>query len=612
MAEERWNLQGIAWSETFPFIRLFATFKRAIAFWPLTLAFLCVLSCYIVGRVLDEFWKAGDAGVVTVPDAKRGNEIFAYADAGFDKSAFEGWLERCAARWERAQETVEEGRTAEFEQERSQALGLIDGLLERGLEKIDADQERSADEKEQARADLVQAAQTLRLAFAGYGAGGVGPQREQSAAVETLLAGDPDMDRRQRVEEQTHLTTLLARQRELAEAERMSPRGPFISLLDYEMHCFSGAIHGACAGRWGLSGSALADEPAMIGSIVSAGGGFLWLITQRPWYAVIFGVIGLVLFALFGGALCRVAAVQRAREESLSLPAALRFSQGKLAALVAAPLLPVGIFVVAGILMFIGGLFAAIPYVGEVVTGPLYGLGLLGGVVLVFTLLAVVAGFHLMWPTIAVEGSDAFDAVQRAASYVFQRAWHVGFYSFVLLLYGAVSFVVVRLIAMLLLKLCHATTGLGMNIASNSQTDAVAKLDGIWQMPAWQDLPLLPGLGEVNFWGSFGNAPLNGTETFAMYLMSFWVFIVVGLVGAFVISFYFSGSTEMYFLLRRNVDAVDYDEIYYEEPEEEVEPAVAPAPTEAAEPAKPGEPTGSAPPEEPGAEPPGDQPPPAE
>lgn len=390
------------------------------------------------------------------------------------------------------------------------------------------------------------------------------------------------------------------------------PRGPFISLLNYERCCFAAAIQGVCSGRWGLSGSALSDEPAMLGSIASAGNGALWLATQRSWFAVFFTVILLVIFGFFGGAICRTTAVASARDESLSFREALRFSGGKFAALVAAPLLPVGIFVVAGFLIFIGGLVAAIPWL-ETIAALIYGLALLGGVVLAGTLLAVVLGFHLMWPTIAVEASDAFDAVSRSASYVFQRAWHVGFYSFVLLLYGGVSFVVVRIIGMLVLKLSHLATGAGMNLVSSAETSTVGKLDAIWRMPAWQDLPLLPALGDVNFWGSFGNAPLSGTESFATFFFALWVFIVVGLVGAFVVSFYFCGSTEMYFLLRREYDAVDYDEIYYEEPEDEYKEGEAEAakqPAEAQQPAETEQP-GEA--EQPGdSEPPGGGPPAAE
>lgn len=498
MAEEHYRLQGISWSETFPFVRLFSTFKRAVAFWPLVLAFCCVVSCYVSGRILDVIWKAADAGVLTTPDRQLADgltvvdlrdEIFAYT--AFGGEAFDEWTRHAAQ---------------------------------------------------------------------------------------------------------------VAAQLEQAEAEHLRPRGPFISLLEYEMHCFAAAVHGVCSGRWGLSGSAFSDEPAMIGSIASAGSGVVWLVTQRPWYAVIYGLILLVIFAFFGGAVCRISAVRSARDENLSLSAALRFSRDKISGLIAAPLLPAGIFIVAGLVIFVGGLIAAVPYL-ETIGALAYGLALLFGLALVFTFLAVVLGFHLMWPTIAVEGSDAFDAVQRAAGYVFQRAWHVGFYSFVLLLYGGVSFVIVRIMGMLLLKLTHVLAGAGMNLASSTHAEGVGKLDAIWQMPAWQDLPLLPGVGGVNFWGDFGSVALSGSESFAMYVMTFWVFGVVGLVGAFIVSFYFCGSTEMYFLLRREVDAVDYDEVYYEEPESELERA---APPQAEQPEAPESPPAEA------AEPPNEQPPPTD
>jgi len=599
MADERWNLQGISWSETFPFVRLFSTFKRAISFWPLMLGFSCVFLTYVSGRVLDAVWLSADAGVLTVSGARHGSEVAAYA--ALDKPSFDEWLRDAAQRWERLEADDAEDEAAPPEQQVSEMLALIDTRLERGLEliatrieAIEADEQASAEDKqsrcqeqEQARAELRRAADILRLTLTGHDVAAVGSRLEQATAIATVLDADPDVERQQRADEQGRLATLLARQTQNAE---LRMRGPFISLLDYEMGCFAAAIQGVCSGRWGLSGSALSNEPAMIGSIASAGSGVLWVVTERPWFAVIFAIVLLVIQALFGGAICRVAAVRSAREESTSYAAALRFSGEKLSGSIAAPLLPAGMFVVAGLCIFVGGLIAAI-WGLHTIAGVLYGLSLLGGVVLTFTLLAVVLGFHLMWPTIAVEGSDAFDAVQRAAGYVFGRPWHTAFYSFVLLLYGGVSFVMVRIIALLVLKLSHVFTGAGMNLASSAQTSTIGKLDAIWHMPVWQDLPLLPATGDVNFWGSFGTAPLSGAESFTTFFIALWVFLVVGFVGAFVVSFYFCGSTEMYFLLRREVDAVDYDEIYYEELEDELEeeePETA-EPEKAEEPAEPAE-----------------------
>ncbi len=589
MADERWNLQGISWSETFPFVRLFSTFKRAISFWPLMLGFSCVFLTYVLGRVLDAVWMSADAGVLAVSGPRHENEVAAYA--ALDQPSFEEWLRDASQRWERLEADDAEDEAAPPEQQVSEMLALIDTRLESGLEliatrieAIEADEQASAEDKEsrrqeqeQGRAELRRAADILRLTLTGHDVAAVGSRLEQATAISTVLDADPDVDRQQRADEQGRLATLLATQSRSAE---LKMRGPFISLLDYEMDCFAAAIQGVCSGRWGLSGSALSNEPAMIGSIASAGSGVLWLVTKRPWFAVIFAIVLLVIQALFGGAICRVAAVRSAREESTSYATALGFSREKLAGSIAAPLLPAGMFVVAGLCIFVGGLIAAI-WGLHTIAGVLYGLSLLGGVVLTFTLLAVVLGFHLMWPTIAVEGSDAFDAVQRAAGYVFGRPWHTAFYSFVLLLYGGVSFVIVRIIAMLVLKLSHVFTGAGMNLASSAETSTIGKLDAIWHMPAWQDLPLLPATGDVNFWGTFGNAPLSGAESFTVFFLALWVFLVVGFVGAFIVSFYFCGSTEMYFLLRREVDAVDYDEIYYEELEDELDEEEQP---EAAEP----------------------------
>jgi hypothetical protein len=231
---------------------------------------------------------------------------------------------------------------------------------------------------------------------------------------------------------------------------------------------------------------------------------------------------------------------------------------------------------------FIGGL---IPVVGELLTGVLYGLALLAGFGLGLVLLGTVLGFNLLWPTIGAEGSDAFDAVQHALGYVGQRPWYAGFYGFVLLLSGGVCFVMVRLIVLLMFKVTHVISGAGLGLFgvwSSARTETFGKLDAMWHMPAWSELPLLPTAGGVPLWGTFSNAPLSGSETVATFLIACWVFLCVALVGAFLVSFYFSGSTQMYLLLRHHVDAVDLDEIYYEEEEEPQEPvgeepAVAPA-----------------------------------
>jgi hypothetical protein len=99
------------------------------------------------------------------------------------------------------------------------------------------------------------------------------------------------------------------------------------------------------------------------------------------------------------------------------------------------------------------------------------------------------------------------------------------------------------------------------------KSEWTSRLDALWQMPAWSELTLLPTVSGPAFWGTFGNAELSWSETVAMWLIALWVFLIVALVGAFVLSFYFTASTQMYLLLRREVDGNDFSDIFYEDDE---------------------------------------------
>ncbi len=603
MADEPHTLQRIAWAETFPFVRLFSTFRRAVSFWPMALAFVCVVLSCTAGWVLDCVWVAADGGVLVVssgPEAlstparrallERGvmaggrghgatmDEIEAFAT--LDGAGFENWRNGAVAYREQLIKSTSEADAQAYETEKTELLTLIDERLATCLTQVEGDESRSAADMEVTLAELRRAADVLRLTVQGQDTSFFGPATQSAKASGTLFQRYGDASDNEWVEQQSRVSTFLMKYRNQGELERLAPRGPFCSLLKYEMSCFAGAVQGVCNGRLGFSGDAFSGEPAMLGSIGSAARGIWWLVTERRCLTVFLAVLQLLIFALFGGAICRISAVESARDERISATAALQFVREKYTGFIAAPLLPIGIFLATAVVMWVGGLIGAIPGL-QIVIGFLYGLTLLGGIVLVSTFIALIAGFHLMWPTIATEGSDAFDAVQRAAGYLFQRTWNVAFYSISLLVYGAFSFVIVRMLAMLLFKLTHMATGAGMNVVSSGAADSVGKLDAMWHMPAWADLPWLPTVDQIAFWGSFETVPLTGAEWLARWFFAAWVMIFVAMVGAFVISFYFCGSTQMYLLLRRDVDAVDYDEVYYEEPEDEF--AAEPAPAEAAD-----------------------------
>jgi len=601
MAENGSELRKIAWSQALPFVRLFQTTRLALGFNRMVLALACVVCIYAGGRILDWIWS--DGGGVTAMPRESGllTEIQVYTRMGH--AEFDEWLRDAReAREQRAVMALLQANVADRESDARQRLAtstlrdlliddaceqeltalrlVVDQQLEAGLAAADQDQALSSEEREERRWKLIGAADTVRKLLAGQLRRGPGSATHGAEAIETLVAADPAVEPSAQAENQARLTAAAARQSLLRLHEELAPRGPFISLLEHEMHCFDAAIQGVCGGRFGFGGGAFAPEPAMAGSIVSALRGGCWLVNQRPCYSVFLGVFGLLVSALFGGAICRSAAVQTARDQSISLGEALRFTRQRYGGFIAAPVVPIAVMLGIALIMFLGGLIGTVGYVGELFTGVLYGLALLGGFAAAMLALGTVLGFPLMWPTIAVEGSDGFDALSRACSYVSSRIWHCAFYAFSLLVYGALSFVLVRLVALLTLKLSHKFTGWGLNLISSAELDGIRKLDAMWRMPAWSDLSLLPAASDTPFWGTFFNGPLDGTETFSAGLIAIWVYLLVSLVCAFVVSFFFTGGVQMYFLLRRHVDATDWDEVYYEEPEEEEFPAVEPPPAE--------------------------------
>ena len=66
-----------------------------------------------------------------------------------------------------------------------------------------------------------------------------------------------------------------------------------------------------------------------------------------------------------------------------------------------------------------------------------------------------VGGFNLMYPTVAVEGSDSFDAISRSFSYVFARPWRMLWYTVVAVVYGALCYLFVRYFIYVMLAVTH-------------------------------------------------------------------------------------------------------------------------------------------------------------
>jgi hypothetical protein len=210
--------------------------------------------------------------------------------------------------------------------------------------------------------------------------------------------------------------------------------------------------------------------------------------------------------------------------------------------LIAAPVGPYAIALVLGVPVILLGLLGNIPYAGELLTGVFLPLALVLAPFIAVILIGAVAGLNLMFPSIAYEDSDFFDAISRSFSSVYAKPWRMGFYTLAALVYGAVCYVFVRFFVFLLLWVTHGLLRLGLSDA---------KLHAIWPEPGFTDL-----IGTITV------TPSDWSLWIAAQLIRVWLLVVVGLMISFLISFYFSANTVIYALMRNRVDGTPLDEIY--------------------------------------------------
>lgn len=285
-----------------------------------------------------------------------------------------------------------------------------------------------------------------------------------------------------------------------------------------------------------------------------------WALRHHPVYCVIFFAIELAVMSIAGGAICRIAALQFARGEKPGLTEAIRFSTKRFASFFTAPLAAVAIIAFIGVFIFLLGLMGNIPRVGELIVGIGMPLALVAGFLAAVILVGTAAGFNLMFPAVAHDGSDCFDAISRSLSYVYARPWQMIFYTAIAAVYGSVCYLFVRLFAFLTVWLTRWFLQIGL--WTHSTGSEVNKLTAIWPKPAF-----------VRFLNSSEQMPANATEHVAAFLIHLFVLVVVGLVVSFIISFFFSANSIIYSLMRSRVDNTAREDIYMPYDEAEAEPA---------------------------------------
>jgi hypothetical protein len=254
-----------------------------------------------------------------------------------------------------------------------------------------------------------------------------------------------------------------------------------------------------------------------------------------------------LVWALFGGAITRIAAVQFARDEKISLKESLQFAASKFLSYGGAPAIPLGFIAFFALLCIVGGFISRIPGVGPIFAGVLWVLPLVAGFVMAIILVGWAFGWPLMYSTISVEGSDSFDALSRSFAYIFQRPWHYLFYTIVAVVFGSLCSFFVVLFADLLVYMTQWAVAWGCGDPLLSQLFYYAP--------------------DASGWGSGAEQAVDeptGLTQFGAVCTGIWLYLLFFLLVGFVYSYFWSASTIIYYLLRRDVDNTEMQEVFLE------------------------------------------------
>ncbi len=565
MADEQQVVRGVSWQEVFGFSHIFKSFKMARDPGKILLALVAIVLTYGLGRLMDVVWSVNDASVV------KENETWEYWRSPNRAQFLESnrtWLEET-----RVSGLAGAMVAANFEREKADEMvekdfdGAAAALQDNYHEKYEA-KRKDLKDKWKEKKKQIEADQTVK-------------EEEKDKQIE---AGEEKLGSDLRGQLQAYVGKRQA-------VDKWTGRGVFAGLLNWEMQCLREALGAIRRGRFvtGLSGlykergdlqldqykdqvpnvpGVAAPGPpeglGLLGWLILMGWGVWWLFSVHWFYAIVFLLLSLAIWSVAGGAICRMAALHATREEKIGVRAGLRFSLSKFVGFFSAPLLPLAVILFLGFWMWLAGLVGSIPHAGEWLYVPGFLLSVIAGAVSAFLIVGLVGGGPLMWPTIAVEGSEQFDAVSRSYNYLYSRFFRCGLYGLVASVYGLICYLLFRLFAFVTVRTVHVWASLGMSHFAEREEYAVgaSKLDVLWPQPTFEHFQ-----GPMQW-----EAMRTGSERWAAWVLAVFVWLVAATVLAFLATFFFSAATNIYLLLRRKVDATDLDDVYVEEePEEEGE-----------------------------------------
>jgi len=285
-----------------------------------------------------------------------------------------------------------------------------------------------------------------------------------------------------------------------------------------------------------------------------------FLILLNPFYGNLahFALSVLVYVAFFwawsgtGGVVARLAALEYARDDMPTLQEARAMVNARRRAYFLAPLMPLVVIVFLSALNMLGGLIASGWYVGRILLiFPGFPLLIASTAIIVFLIVFGILSFGLMMPAVSVGGKDAFESWSTAYSYVLWGPRRFISYSVLAGALGVVAVVVAWGLAEFLIYALCRTVGMGYVGSMPWVHYEAGAAGGRFSMAIW---PAGSGLWEV-----------------LSAVMVALLVVVRALPVAYAFAYFFTAGTVIFFLMRKDQDNIEVEELYEEATEEEEE-----------------------------------------
>ncbi len=265
----------------------------------------------------------------------------------------------------------------------------------------------------------------------------------------------------------------------------------------------------------------------------------------------------LIIWSIIGGAITRIAAVEYAKDEGVRMVDALKFSTKKFWSYFCSPIVPalgVILFTLCNVLCGFIGKFGVF---GDIFLAVSFPLTLLFSFLTAFVGVIGVIGLCLMFPTISAEGSDAFDAMSRAYSYVLSKPRKYLTYFITSTVYGIFCIAFVAFLACFVVNITFDTVSIGMGAKFREIISAVGINPGYCS---------IVGVSAPDFCAGFSTLTNWAEKLMALSVLLSLVTVKILVVG-FALAYLGSAKTIVYLLMRKDVDETDISDVYIEENE---------------------------------------------